>query len=55
MSSDSSNLYVDARDIIAYLKTVFANLNRRAKAYTTYYKLIIKPKDSFTDFLAEFI
>lgn len=55
MSSDSSNPYIDAEDMINYLKTVFANPNRRAKIYTIYHKLMIKPKDSFTDFLAEFI
>ena len=41
--------------MIVHLKTVFANLNRRTKVYTVYYKLIIKPKDDFTDFLTEFI
>ncbi|OQE59202.1 hypothetical protein PENNAL_c0337G11426, partial [Penicillium nalgiovense] len=35
--------------------TVFANPNRRAEAYTAYHKLKMKPKDSFTDFLAEFM
>lgn len=55
MSSDSSNPYVDAEDMITHLKTVFANPNRRAEAYTTYHKLMMKPKDSFTDFLAEFM
>ncbi|KUM55330.1 hypothetical protein ACN42_g11987, partial [Penicillium freii] len=55
MSSDSSNLYVDAEDMITHLKTVFANPNRRAEAYTAYHKLMMKPKDSFTDFLAEFM
>jgi hypothetical protein len=41
--------------MIVHLKTVFANPNRRAEAYTAYYKLIIKLKDSFTDFLTKFI
>ena len=55
ISADASTPYEDAEDIILYLKTVFANPNRRAEAYTIYYKLKMKPKDSFTDFLAEFI
>ncbi|EKV19520.1 hypothetical protein PDIG_02490 [Penicillium digitatum PHI26] len=55
MSSDSSNAYVDAEDMIVHLKTVFANPNRRAEAYTAYHKLIMTPKDHFTDFLAEFM
>ncbi|KAJ5868026.1 hypothetical protein N7534_002579, partial [Penicillium rubens] len=42
-----------AKDIILYLKTIFANLNRRIEAYTIYYKLKIKPKDSFTNFLID--
>ena len=55
ISSDTSLPYVDAKDIILHLKTIFANLNRRVEAYTVYYKLKIKPKDSFTNFLTEFI
>ncbi|KAJ5816991.1 hypothetical protein N7447_009224 [Penicillium robsamsonii] len=55
MSSDASFPYADAEDIIHHLKTVFANLNRRAEAYTAYHKLKMKPKDSFTDFLTEFM
>lgn len=55
MSSDSSNPYMDAEDMIVHLKTVFANPNRRAEAYTAYHKLMMKPKDNFTDFLAEFM
>ena len=55
MGSDSNNLYIDAEDMIVHLKTVFANPNRRAEAYTAYHKLMMKPKDSFTDFLAEFM
>ncbi|KAJ5827771.1 hypothetical protein N7447_004534 [Penicillium robsamsonii] len=55
MSSDASFPYADAEDIIYHLKTVFANLNRRAEAYTAYHKLKMKPKDSFTDFLTEFM
>lgn len=55
MSSDASIPYADAKDIILHLKTVFANPNRRAEAYTAYHKLKMKPKDSFTDFLAEFM
>ncbi|KAJ5845119.1 hypothetical protein N7534_008788, partial [Penicillium rubens] len=53
ISSDTSILYVDAKDIILHLKTIFANLNRRIEAYTVYYKLKIKPKDSFTNFLID--
>ena len=55
MSSDSSNLYGDTEDMIVHLKTVFTNPNRYTKTYTIYHKLIIKPKDDFTDFLTEFI
>ena len=55
MGSDSSNPYMDAEDMIVHLRTVFANPNRRAEAYTAYHKLMMKPKDSFTDFLAEFM
>lgn len=55
MGSDSSNLYMDAEDMIVHLKTVFTNPNRYTKAYTAYHKLMIKPKDSFTDFLTEFM
>ncbi|KAJ5494129.1 hypothetical protein N7463_008420 [Penicillium fimorum] len=52
---DASIPYTDADDMIAHLKTVFANPNRRAEAYTAYHKLRMKPKDNFTDFLAEFM
>jgi hypothetical protein len=31
------------------------NPNRKAKAYTEYYKLKIKPRDSYTDFITEFL
>ncbi|KAI3115140.1 transcriptional regulator family: Zinc finger, CCHC-type [Penicillium roqueforti] len=55
MSAASSNLYLDAEDIIAHLRTVFANPNRKAEAYTSYHKLTMKPRDDFTDFLAEFM
>lgn len=55
MSATSSNPYLDAEDIIAYLRTVFANPNRKTEAYTNYYKLQIKPYNDFTDFLVEFI
>ncbi|KAJ5260704.1 hypothetical protein N7505_009054 [Penicillium chrysogenum] len=55
ISSDASLPYVDAEDIILHLKTVFANPNRCVEAYTVYHKLKIKPKDSFTDFLTEFM
>ncbi|KAJ5515156.1 hypothetical protein N7463_004708 [Penicillium fimorum] len=55
LSAESSAPYADADDMIAHLKTVFANPNRRAEAYTAYHKLKMKPKDSFTDFLAEFM
>jgi hypothetical protein len=37
------------------LKTVFANPNRKAEAYTSFHKLKMKPKDNFTDFLAGFM
>ncbi|KAJ5264086.1 hypothetical protein N7497_003509, partial [Penicillium chrysogenum] len=53
ISSDISILYIDAKDIILYLKTIFVNLNRYIEAYTIYYKLKIKPKDSFTNFLID--
>lgn len=55
ITSDSSNPYVDAEDIMVHLKTGCANPNRRAEAYAAYRKLIMKPKDDFPDFLAEFI
>jgi hypothetical protein len=55
MSADSSSPYADADDIIAHLKTVFANPNRKAEAYTEYHKLKMKPRDSYTDFIAEFL
>ena len=55
MSATSTNPYADAEDIIVHLRTVFANPNRRAEAYTAYHKLKMKPKDDFTDFLAEFM
>lgn len=55
MSTDASTPYEDAEDIILHLKTVFANPNRRAEAYTAYHKLKMRPKDNFTDFLAEFM
>jgi hypothetical protein len=55
MSADLSMLYADADDIIAHLKTVFANPNRKAEAYTEYHKLKMKPRDSYTDFIAEFL
>ena len=41
MSSDTSIPYVDAKDIILHLKTIFANLNRRVEAYTVYYLSLI--------------
>lgn len=50
-----NNLYADTEDIIVYLCTVFANLNRCTEVYTAYYKLKIKPKEDFTDFLAKFM
>ncbi|KAI2694757.1 transcriptional regulator family: Zinc finger, CCHC-type [Penicillium roqueforti] len=55
MSATSSNPYLDAEDIIAHLRTVFANPNRKTEAYTNYHKLQMKPRDDFTDFLAEFM
>ncbi|KAI2695523.1 hypothetical protein CBS147333_9715 [Penicillium roqueforti] len=55
MSATSNNPYVDAEDIIVHLRTVFTNPNRRAEAYTAYHKLKMKPKEDFTDFLAEFM
>ncbi|KAI3220470.1 hypothetical protein DTO012A9_10171 [Penicillium roqueforti] len=55
MSATSNNPYADAEDIIVHLRTVFANPNRRAEAYTAYHKLKMKPKEDFTDFLAEFM
>ncbi|KAI2733994.1 hypothetical protein DTO013F2_10449 [Penicillium roqueforti] len=55
MSATLNNPYADAEDIIVYLCTVFVNPNRRAEAYTAYHKLKIKPKEDFTDFLAEFM
>ncbi|KAJ9480522.1 hypothetical protein VN97_g13036 [Penicillium thymicola] len=55
MSTDASTPYEDAEDIILHLKTVFANPNRRAEAYTAYHRLKMKPKDNSTDFLAEFM
>lgn len=47
ITSDSSNPYVDAEDIMVHLKTGCANPNRRAEAYAAYRKLIMKPKDDF--------
>jgi hypothetical protein len=55
MSAASGSPYADSDDIIAHLKTVFANSNSKAKAYPKYHKLKMKHRDSYTDFIAEFL
>jgi hypothetical protein len=55
MHADASNPYKDAEDIIGHLRSVFQNRNREPEALAKYQKLNMKPKDSFTDFLAEFM
>jgi hypothetical protein len=55
MDASSSRPYEDAEDILEHLKSVLANPNRKAEAYSAYHQLTMKPRDSFTDFLAEFL
>jgi hypothetical protein len=55
MDPKSATHYTDVEDILIHLKTVFTNLNRKAEVYTQFYKLKMKPKENFTDFLASFI
>ena len=55
MNPTSTMPYADADDILAHLKTVFANPNRKAEAYTSYHQLMMKLSASFIDFLAEFM
>jgi hypothetical protein len=55
MDPESATPYTDAEDILMHLKTVFANPNRKAEAYTQFHKLKMKPKENFTDFLASFM
>lgn len=53
--SNSENPYTDVEDIFVYLKTVFYNSNWYIEALIAYYNLKMKPKDAFTDFIAEFL
>ena len=55
MSPSATLPYTDSDDVIAHLRTVFSNPNRKAEAYTAYHKLKMKPKDNYADFLAEFM
>ncbi|KAJ5142511.1 uncharacterized protein N7515_001298 [Penicillium bovifimosum] len=55
MHAGASNPYLDAEDMISHLRSVFQNRNRESEALAQYQKLSMKPKDSFTDFLAEFM
>jgi Skp family chaperone for outer membrane proteins len=55
MDAASSRPYEDEEDILEHLKSVFANPNRKAEAYSAYHQLTMKPRDSFIDFLAEFL
>jgi hypothetical protein len=40
---------------VGHLEGVFDNPNRAAEAYQEYQHLMMKPKDDFNDFLAEFV
>jgi hypothetical protein len=55
MSAASSSPYADSDDIIAHLKTVSANSNSKSEACPKYHKLKMKPRDSYADFIAEFL
>jgi hypothetical protein len=55
LSKGASNPYRDASDIVEHLEGVFDNPNRAAEAYQEYQRLMMKPKDDFNDFLAEFV
>jgi hypothetical protein len=55
LTIDASNPYRDVEDLIDHLKTVFDNPNRATEAYVEYQALVMKPKDDFNDFLAEFV
>ncbi|KAJ5124614.1 uncharacterized protein N7515_003051 [Penicillium bovifimosum] len=55
MDEASTRPYEDAEDILSHLRSVFANPNRKAEAYSAYHQLTMKPRDGFTDFLAEFL
>ncbi|KAJ5139050.1 uncharacterized protein N7515_003898 [Penicillium bovifimosum] len=55
VGASSSRPYGDAEDILKHLKSLFANPNRKAEAYSAYHQLTMKPRDSFSDFLAGFL
>ena len=54
MTRESRELYDDDEEILTHLRGVFANPNRAAEAYAQYHDLIMKPKENFNDFYAEF-
>lgn len=55
LDPESEKPYADADDMIAHLKIVFYNPNRRVEALIAYHALRMKSRDSFTDFIADYL